>query len=149
VLDMRICYNPKSGLNIVPADYAAKVMYQVCMQHDAHESYYLVNNQETPHKLHIPLMLKALNIIGPRQVDAISGQMNRLERIYYKTVGKALGSYIMLEPILFDISNLSAVLHKAKLACPAVDEKTFPLLMEYAKKKHFGLSKKNSSSVVE
>ncbi len=148
-LDLRICYSSKSGLNIVPADYAAKVMYQVCVQGHPDESYYLVNNRETSHSVYIPLMLKALNITGPRQVDCIPTQMNPLERIYYKTAGRVFTSYITLDPILFDTGNLNGVLRKAKLRCPPVDKNTFPLLMNYAKKHGFGLNRKNGFAAVK
>ena len=142
-MEMRICYNPKSGLNIVPADFAAKIMYQASIQNDPGESYYLVNEKETPHEIYIPLMLKTLNIIGPRQVDKIPNDMNQLERVYYKTAGKVFTPYITSQPILFDTHNLKVIMQKAKLKCPPVNEKTFPLLMEYAKKQDFGLADKN------
>ncbi|MGB2631182.1 MAG: SDR family oxidoreductase [Candidatus Omnitrophota bacterium] len=147
-LDMRIRYNLKSGLNIVPADFVAKTMYQICVQNDSDESYYLVNNQETPHGVYIPLMLQSFNIAGPRQVDVIPDDMNHLERLYYKTVGKVFTPYITSDPILFDTSNLSDVLHRANLKCPVVDEKNFLLLMDYAKKHDFGIDKNNESAVL-
>lgn len=144
MLDMRICYSLKSGLNIVPADFAAKIIYHVCAQNDSGESYYVVNNQETPHKLYIPLMLKSLDITGPRQVNFIPNNMNQLERLYYKTVGSVFTPYITSDPIFFDTSNLRSVLRKANLSCPAVNEKTFPFLMEYAKKQDFGLGDRDA-----
>lgn len=148
-LNIRLCYNLKSGLNIVPADYAAKIMYQVCMRNDLGNSYFLVNNQETPHSVYIPLMLKALNISGPTQVDKIPEQMNHIERLYYKTAGRVFTPYITCEPILFDVSNLAGVLRKTNLSCPVVDEKTFPMLMKYAKKENFGLDKKSLQSIID
>ena len=136
-LDIRICHGLKSGLNIVPADYAAKVMYQVCIQNVLGDSYHLVNNQETSYGLCITIMLDKLNIVGPRQADVIPGDMNKLERLYYKTVGKVLTPYATSEPMLFDTKNLDKILKKVKLRCPPVDEKNFLILINYAKQHDF------------
>ena len=141
-MDIRINYSLKSGLNIVPADYAAKVMYKVCIKKDSGEYYHLVNNQETPHDLYINLMLKTLNISGIKHADRIPNDKNNLEKLYYKTVGKVFTPYITSEPMLFDAGNLVNLLHKEELLCPAVDEKNFLVLMKYAKQYDFGLAKK-------
>jgi len=141
-LDIRICYNLESGLNIVPVDYVAKAMYQVCIQNAPGEEYFLVNNEETPHSVYIPFMLKSLNIIGSTQVNEVPDKLNSLERMYYKTAGEAFTSYITSEPILFDVSNLNDVLKNAKLSCPPVTEENFSSLMEYAKKFNFGFTPK-------
>lgn len=138
-LDMRIRYSLKSGLNIVPADYAAKVMYQVCIQNAPGDSYHLVNNRETPHNLYIPITFDTLNIKGLRHVDVIPGDMNKFESLYYKTAGKVFTSYVISDPMLFSTKNIDKILDKAKLHCPPVDEKTFPILMDFAKKHNFGL----------
>lgn len=141
-VDLRIYYNLKSGLNIIPADFAAKVMYQVCAQKDSGDSYHLVNNQETPHSLYIPIMLSKLNITGPTQVNSMPSDMNKFEHLYYKTAGKVLTPYITSKPMLFDTKNLDKILDKVKLRCPPVDERTFPILMDFAKKQAFGLAVK-------
>lgn len=145
-MDIRIHYSLKSGLNIVPADYAAKVIYHLCAQKDPGESYHLVNNQETPHDLYIKLTLKTLNILGTKHVDQSPKNMNTLEKLYYRTVGKVFTPYITSEPMLFDISSLTNVLHKANLSCPPVDESNFLVLMDYAKKHDFGSNEKGSLS---
>ena len=148
-MEMRICYNPESGLNIVPADFAAKVMYQVCAQEVSENSFYLVNDKETPHGLYISLMLDAVGISGPRQSDTVPGDMNQLESLYYKTVGKVFTPYITSSSMLFDVSNLRHVLSSAKLACPAIDAKNFSILMEYAKERGFGVeNEKNIQEAV-
>jgi len=138
-LDLRICYSPDSGLNIVPADYAAKVMYQVCVQGDPGESYHLVNEQETPHSVYIPNMLKTLNIRGTKKTDRVPEEMNGLERFYYKTVGRVFTPYITSGPMLFSTKNLRKVLDRAGLSCPAVEDERFSLLMERAKERDFGV----------
>jgi len=138
--EIRICCNPKSGLNLVPADYAAKVIYQVCLQKDSGENYYLANNQETLHSLCITLILETLNIQGAKLMETIPDQMNVLEQLYYRTAGKIYTPYMSSEPMLFDVGNLNNILRTAKLQCPPVDRKNFLILMDYAKKHNFGLN---------
>jgi len=140
-LDVRICYNEESGLNIVPADYGAKVIYQVCMAEDKNESYHIVNNQETPHKQYIPMMLKLLNVKGTSVVNRIPDKKNKLEALYYKTIGGVFTPYINSKPMLFDSSNINSLLKRKKLLCPAVDSDNFLFLMRYAIKHDFQINK--------
>lgn len=140
VLDVRACYNLKGGLNIVPVDYVAKVMYQVCIQNDPGEIYHLVNDQECPHSLYLNFMLNSFNIQGVKQVDNIPDDMNDMERLYYKTVGKQFTPYINAKPMLFSVENLKNVLAKASLRCPQIDKKALCILVDYAKKYDFGMT---------
>jgi len=138
-LDVRTCYNAKAGLNIVPVDYVAKVMYQVCVQNDPNESYHLVNSEETPHEDYIGIMLKSLKVDGVKHVPNIPVKQNKMEKIYYKTTGSIFTPYISGPSMKFNTSNLDRVLNNSKIQCPPVDKKTFPILMEYALKHDFGI----------
>jgi nucleoside-diphosphate-sugar epimerase len=138
-LDVRGHCNPTGGLNIVPADYAAKVMYQVCRQNAPADSYHLVNDSEIPNQLFVSLILAALNVHGVRMVDRLPSDMNRLEALYYRTVGAIFTPYVLAGPMLFDTGNLSTVLESAGLRCPPLDPHNFAVLMEYAKARKFGL----------
>ncbi|MBF0493616.1 MAG: SDR family oxidoreductase [Candidatus Omnitrophica bacterium] len=138
-LNARVKYSLNSGLNIVPADYTAKLIYQVFIQNDAGESYHIVQERETPHTYYISEMLKAINVLGVRHIDEIPNDKNNLEKLYYKTAGQVFTPYINSAPIIFDTTNLGPILKNVGLVCPPVDEKTFPSLMSYAKEKKFGI----------
>jgi thioester reductase-like protein len=138
-LDAAVCYNVNSGLNIVPADYAAKVMYEVCMHNHSDESFHLVNNTETPHDVCINAIFETFNIQGVRVVDKIPSKLNRVESFYYKTAGKIFTPYLVSEPMLFNTVNLSDMLMKANLCCPRVDKDRFMILIDYAKEYDFGI----------
>jgi len=138
-LDLRVAFNNQSGLNIVPADFIAKVIYEVCMQGDKGESYYLVNRSETPHRDYITWMLNYINIDGVSFVGEIPNAKNKIENFYYKTVGLIFTPYIDSNPMLFDTSNLDSVLRKAKLHCPPINESNFKFLLDYARRYDFGL----------
>ena len=138
-MEVRILYNVSSGLNMVPADYAAKVMYLVATRQDDGGSYHLVNEKETLHGEYIPLMYETLNIQGLTHVDRVPEKTNKLEGLYYKTVGKIYTPYITSEPMLFNVDNIKQTLNEADLSCPEVDMKNFRTLMAYARKKNFGI----------
>jgi nucleoside-diphosphate-sugar epimerase len=138
-LDARICYSLNSGLNIVPADYAAKVIYAVCTQQDLGESYHIVNDEETPHDLYFQTIYEILNIKGVKIVEEVPDGLNKIESFYYKTVGKIFTKYITSEPMLFDTSNLTDILTKANLHCPKIDRHNFKILMGFAQQQDFGI----------
>jgi len=137
---IRIHFNPKSGLNIVPSDYAAKVLYRAACDDWEGDSFYLVNNAETPHKLYVSYILEAIGITGCNFVDNEPVDKSEIERFYYKTVGKLFTPYALNDPIVFSVSNIKKQLVKCKLACPRVDRNNLVKLIDFAKKKYFNLS---------
>ena len=137
--DIRIRVGKESSLNIVPADYAAKVMYQVCIQNACGNSFHLVNNQDTPCSLFMSLMIQAINIKGIQLVETMPNELNLLESFYYTSIGKRWDPYVNMEKIHFDTQNLVHVLRKARLNCPPVNESNFKIFMDFAKSKNFGL----------
>jgi nucleoside-diphosphate-sugar epimerase len=137
-LEARVAYRQDGGLNIVPVDYAAKMMYQICEQNHPGESYHLVNDKITPHNFYIPQMLRAVGVAGVSQADRIPEDKNSLERLYYKSVGSVYTPYITCDAMHFDVSNLETVTRQAGLQCPAIDEAAFEKLMDYAMKYNFG-----------
>lgn len=141
-LSFRIACREDSGLNIVPVDYAAKVIYQVCIQQDPGESYYLVNNAETMHRDYVCWMLEVANVSGTTFVRNVPEDFNDLETFYYKTIGSIFTPYVSSDPMLFDTENLRSALACAGLECPSVDRKNFMKLMMSAKACNFGLKDK-------
>jgi nucleoside-diphosphate-sugar epimerase len=141
-LDLRACGNPYGSLNLVPADYAAKVMYQVCMQDDPGESYHVVNPIPTPNGVFVAQLPRVLNVRGLKLVDRTPKDPNRLEALYYKTVGAWMNRYVLSDRVAFDMESVSRALQNAGLRCPLVDSDGFRVLMDYAKKHYFGLNYK-------
>lgn len=139
-LDIRICFNKDSGLNIVPADYSAKVMYQVCLQNDPGINYHVVNNQETPHEFYISEMLKTINVGGIEFVNKIPKDCNQNELLYYKTAGRVFTPYITTKSMYFDVDNVLHVLQDTDIQCPLINKENLNYLLTYAKNHDFGIS---------
>lgn len=136
---VRMCRKKNAGLNIVPVDYAAKIMLQVALQNHPDISFHLCNKGETPHELYVPMMLNLCNVQDHEIVEEMPRDMTRLEKFYYRTVGKIFTPYVCSDPIHFDTSNIITVEKKAGFTCPTIDKECFQKLMEYAKSKYFGL----------
>ena len=140
-LDIRICANPAGGLNIVPADFVVKAMYEVCRQNDPGESYHLVNDEATPNEVFMAAVLESLNISGVRIVDRIPEKMTPLESLYYRTVGTMYTPYITSEPMLFATRRAwRRPCAGPSSTCPPADRGISSILMDFAKKCDFGLT---------
>lgn len=140
---IRICFNPESGLNIVPVDYAAKVLYRAVLDNWKEKSFHLVNSKETPHELYVNLILKAINVVGYSFVANEPQDKNEIEKLYYKTVGKLFTPYAVTKSIEFDTSNIEKYLRSANLICPQIDMENLNRLIDFAKGKYFNLKIEN------
>ena len=139
-IDFRMCYSKQNGLNILPVDFCAKALHQICMRGNTGASYYLTNPDDTPHSNYVSWMLETLNIRGVRVVDEIPAEQNDFESFYYENVGKIFTPYISpSEKINYDTSSIEPILRDAQLTCPPIDRANFMVLMEYAKQRDFGL----------
>jgi thioester reductase-like protein len=139
-LDFRALYSQTSGLNIVPVDFVAKAMLLVCFGGDAGKDYHLVNDQETPHHLYVPLILAAVGVEGIERVNTLPQPCNEIEALYYAKVGKIYTPYVTSAPILFNTDTVRATLDAARLCCPIITRENFGMLMQYAQQHDFGAS---------
>ncbi len=140
-LDMRLFSNENGGLNIIPVDFAAKVLYEICTQNDPGESYHLTNNEITLNSMFVNTIFDFLNIKGVRFVYEMPDKMNTREALYYKTVGKYLAPYGAADPMIFNTDNLKNILSDANLSFPKINSSKFKILLDYAKKYDFGLNR--------
>jgi len=139
-LDLRACCNPRGGLNVVPVDYVAKAICEVCLSGHPGESYHVVNEVATPHRLLFRLIPEALNVQGVEVVECVPADVSRQEALLYRTLGPVFGPYVQAGPMHFDTTSMAEALRGSGLRCPPVDGRTFPALMAYAREQFFGLA---------
>jgi nucleoside-diphosphate-sugar epimerase len=145
-MPVRVLCSEHGGLNIVPADFVAKAMYDICLHDLQGEGFHLVNAGETPHRVYIPLMANTVNVHGLKYVSEMPRNLSRLEAIFYKVFGTIFEPYTMAEPMLFDTSNVDGFLRDRGLVCPPVDAIRFMQLMDYAKSVYFGMAAPGSTA---
>lgn len=138
--DIRIEVNSNAGLNIVPVDYAAKMLYEVCVNDGESVSYHLANSGETNHQEYIKWMFECINVEGFSFTDKEPENKNGIEKVYYRTVGRIFTPYIIGDPMHFKVDNLIEFHGKTNVKCPVIGKENFMHLMGFAKQKNFGLN---------
>ena len=141
-LPIRLAVNPRGGLNIVPVDFVAKAIWEVCANQAHQRSYHIANSEETPHTHYGSLILETLNIDGCEFVEGIPADPNSLEKLYYKTVGRIFTPYVQSAPMIFDTSSTDSILERTGLRCPPVNAANLRILIDYAKERDFGVDLK-------
>ncbi len=136
---LRMQYNKNAGLNIVPADFAAKLMYKIAISDIDGDSFHLVSSSEYPHELFIKSIFNSCNIKGVTQTDIIPSTLNTIERFYYKTVGKLFKDYLIQPEIDFDISNLEDFYKEINITETALTDKNFDKMISFAQIHNFGI----------
>ncbi len=140
-INLRYQISFDSGLNIVPVDYCAKIIYHCCFDNSPAKHVHLTYKQEIPHTFYFPLILKSLNIEGVVAVDELPANQNFDEKLYYKSLGKVFNPYMTSQSMLFNIDNIKDIVEKNNIEVPDfLDSANFNILLNYAKKEKYGLN---------
>lgn len=109
---VRITTHSHTGLNIIPTDYAAKVIVKV-LETDI-EQLNIVHSHETNI---MTGMCKIFDVIGfanfsftQELIDHSTGFTSKLEQFYYETIGVHLTPYLTSKPNEWDTSLLESIL---------------------------------------
>ncbi len=114
---IRFAINTITGLNIVPVDYVAKVIATVFIQNVSQ-----LNIVQAKSTNVLKGMKKILEAVGFKEYtfvntvnnDFVLDNKNRLENIYYKTIGLHLNRYLTSIPYEFDTTILEAIVSMPK-----------------------------------
>lgn len=148
-MPIRLQFNPKGGLNIVPVDYCSKAIYDICIRNNEDNTdYHLASPKITPNEVYGDATFKLLNISGYQYVLNEPEDKNSIEGLYYKTVGKLFTPYGISDPIIFDVNNLKAFERRTGIKCPIVDRNAFSALLNYAKEDFFGIPIEKLSKIL-
>lgn len=114
---IRLAANFKTGLNIIPVDYAAKVIATVFPKDIAQLN--IVHSTGTNIVKGMSRIIRAVgfenftfqNVVGNELI--LEGK-NRLEEIYYKSIGLHLGQYLTSTPYEYDTRLLESIVPMPK-----------------------------------
>ncbi|WBX73558.1 SDR family oxidoreductase [Tenacibaculum pacificus] len=133
---IRITTNFKTGLNIIPVDYVAKIIATVYQQKI--EQLNIVHSKSTNIVTGMKRILKTVDFNNFTFLNSSTGgsllkSKNRLENIYYKTIGLHLNQYLISDPYEYDTNLLESILPIPKYNTEDYLENT----ISYAKSKDF------------
>lgn len=137
---IRIALNKKGGMNVVPADYSAKIIYRASISDPGNKSYHVVNDVDIPNEDATRIMLESLNISGSKMVEEEPKDKSTLEKLYYRSAGQIFTPYVITGPICYNHDNLKEIRKRHGIDCPRMTEKNFRALLEFAKADYFGMS---------
>ena len=137
-IDLRIHVNKKSGLNIVPVDWCAKMIVNVAENMRESGCSHIVNTEDINHIVYLDRILKTINIKNVKFVDKEPNDKSPIEEIYYQTLGTIFGTYVT-NKLEFDHENIEKIRDRNVPICPIISENKFDKLMEYAIENKFGL----------
>ncbi|MEI6866103.1 SDR family oxidoreductase [Flavicella sp.] len=109
---IRIAANFKTGLNIIPVDYVAKVITSVFDKKI--EQLNIVHSKSTNIVTGMSKIIKTVDFNNFTFLNSSSGGLllegkNRLESIYYNTIGLHLNQYLISDPYEYDTTLLESI----------------------------------------
>lgn len=131
-MNIRIALNPKSGLNMVPVDYAAKVIARAL--DTSIKDLNIVHSKYVPNTFAVPMMLEAAGWSKYEFVPEIPTDQNAIEKLYYRTAGAQLSQYLLADDYAFDIEVLKELM--GDMEEPNLEE-NFRALCAYAAEREF------------
>lgn len=144
-IPIRIHTNPNAEFNVVPCDFAAKVLYYSITNNDSEDEMHLVSCNNLPISTAVDCSMRLLNIKGWQYIDKpIKKYENNIEKLYYKTVGQAYAPHLTNDiSITFDSQSMEKVCDKYNIAITGInDEVKYSIMFKYAIKKKFGMELK-------
>jgi nucleoside-diphosphate-sugar epimerase len=109
---VRLALNSNSGLNIVPVDYVAKVITAVFTENITQLNIVQTHNtnvQNGMKKIIESVGFNNYSFINTTDSNFVIEAKNKLEELYYKTVGAHLNKYITSIPYEFDTKLLESI----------------------------------------
>ncbi len=138
-IKLRIHIHSESTMNIIPADYGAKLLLHASMNGTTENSFHLVNDSDFKIETLTNSILTNLNITGHSFVNSEPQDKTPFEQLYYRSVGKVFTPYVIDPPLYYNNDNLKGVMKEYNLICPEMNETNFQKLMDYAKRHNFGI----------
>ena len=139
-LKLRVHAHPASDLNIVPVDYAAKLIVSSMESDRGSQDYNIAHDRGVPQRAWMGAILDSLAIRGVRFVDREPPRKSALEKAYYRTIGDLYRPYVAAPSVAFDCTSRRALDRSAQLRCPEIDHGTFRDLVDFAARRRFGLA---------
>lgn len=138
-LPVRLHLRAESGLDIVPVDYVAKIVWGALLTNDPGQHFHVARGREVAHVDYLTWILESLDVVGYQFVAEEPRDKSALEHAYYRGIGRVYTPYGVAEPMLFRTEAQARVEGKVGLTFPPLDRHAFTALMDFARRRDFGL----------
>jgi|GEM_PF-649155 len=147
---LRLECNTEYSLNVVPVDYAAKLLLEVSLSDFSSGHFHICNDFEINNLIFLSAILNELKITGVEFLKSRprKSSQTELEKIYYKSVGEVFSDYLTMAPVKFDMSNLFTIKAAKELNGVPFSEDLLKQIVLFAKQNHFGVRFKTSTLAV-
>jgi len=131
--NVRFLINEKTGLNIIPVDYVAKVIVSVFRRDDV-EQLNIVSHNSLNLVKGLELIMKEMGYNNYTLVENTPHfeYQNTTEKLYYESIGKHLKPYLVSSAKQYNTTLLNSILE-----IPILDDETFTQLIRYARLNNF------------
>jgi nucleoside-diphosphate-sugar epimerase len=131
--NVRFIVDEKTGLNIIPVDYVAKIIATTFQRNDI-EQLNIVNNQSFNIVKGLQLIMKE---VGYSNFTLVKNTLdfnynNTIEKLYYESIGKHLKPYFITNANEYDTELLNSILE-----IPKLDNEAFVNMIRYARLHNF------------
>lgn len=131
-LSLRISCNLEAGLHIIPVDYVAKGIIKSL--NSDHQQINITNNKQLKLTNFFQKTLSIFEFDNFEFVDHITKPNNKLEKLYYHTVGKIFHSYFINPNYDYQVKTIQSLLPNTSI--PDIEE-NFENILLFAKQNLF------------
>ncbi|WP_405566621.1 SDR family oxidoreductase [Polaribacter sp. Asnod6-C07] len=134
--NFRIWVDKKSGLNIIPVDFAAKAILYAFLTPSIKEMN-IVNPKQILHNNYVGDVLEAFNIQSYEYVDQKPENLNGFEQLYYKSIGSLFEKYISIPDLQFKSEQILILINQLQLDVTLGVHENFMNLINFSVEKKF------------
>lgn len=134
--NFRIWVDKKSGLNIVPVDFVAKVIVHAYL-HPEIKELNIVNPKQILHKNYVGDVLKSFDIKNYEYVDNKPENLSAFEQLYYKSIGQLFEKYVSIPDLQFKAEQIKHLIEQLQLDITLGVHENFMNLIDFSVEKKF------------
>lgn len=134
--NFRIWVDKKSGLNIVPVDFVAKIILHAYLNPDIKELN-IVNPKQILHYNYVGKVLQSFNIKNFEYVNEKPSNLNTFEELYYKSLGQLFEKYVSIPDLQFKAEQIVKLIEQLQLDITLGVHENFMNLINFSVEKKF------------
>ena len=142
LLNIQVICDPNGSLNIVPVDYAAKLIWSLCIKVKENGHYHISNNSELNNRHFLGEILKEINVDGVIFTSTRDSKhpLSADEALYNRHIGTSFTPYFTMPSTQFCTKNCDELKNSLGLSGVSFTPLLLKQLLDYAKRHNFGMT---------